>query len=71
MAKKGRGALESELGEAPPKGIARLEASHLDDLANAIREARQRQADDLARAGERALDQIPRVLRGPVRRVLR
>jgi hypothetical protein len=62
--------LATELGGAAPEGLSRLSDDQLRDLGEAIETARQRQLHALAEAGERALGHIPRLLRGPVRRVL-
>lgn len=64
-----RHALEAQLGTSIPKGVRALDEDELQDLADAIRAARRRQAEALAEAGERALNRIPRLLRGPVRKV--
>jgi cytochrome c553 len=64
-----RRALEAQLGTRAPKAVAALSEQDIQDLADAIQAARQRQAAALAEAGERALSRIPRVLRGPVRKV--
>lgn len=53
-----------------PCGIAELDDAQLIALADAIDATRRRQADALARAAEDGLAMIPRVLRGPVRKVL-
>ena len=63
--------LEEQLRARPPSAILELDDEHLRDLARSVRQARHRQAAELARAGDKALSVIPRVLRGPVRRVLR
>jgi hypothetical protein len=65
----GRRALEAQLGARVPKGVGGLADDELEDLAEAVRDARRRQAKALAEAGERALSRIPRLLRGPVRKV--
>jgi hypothetical protein len=62
--------LGSQLGGHAPEGLRKLEAEELRDLALALREARHRQAEALAVAGERALGHVPRLLRGPIRRVV-
>jgi hypothetical protein len=62
--------LATELGGEAPIGLSRLGDDQLRDLTEAIRNARRRQAQALAQAGERALGHIPRLLRGPIRRVL-
>jgi hypothetical protein len=64
-------ALSAQLARTPPEGLRQLSAAELTDLAAAIREARHRQAHALAQAGDRALDHVPRLLRGPVRRIVR
>jgi hypothetical protein len=67
----GLAALEAELGSAPGAGLARLEAGELEDLVSAVREARRRQATEIDAAANRALGFVPRLLRGPIRRVVR
>lgn len=47
-----------------------LAAEDLSDLAAALRDARHRQAAALHDAGDRALHRIPRLLRGPIRRIV-
>jgi hypothetical protein len=63
-------ALEAELRSAPPAGLARLEEAELRDLAHAIRDARHRQAAEVEAVGDRALSFVPRLLRGPIRRIV-
>ncbi|MBV9311285.1 MAG: hypothetical protein JOZ73_10650 [Solirubrobacterales bacterium] len=69
MADDGLRALEKELGRSVPRGVRSLDGFAVNDLASAIREAKRRQARDLATAGEAALDHIPRLLRPPIRRM--
>ena len=64
-------ALATELAARPPAGVRSLSAEERDDLAAAIRDAKGRQTEALRLAGEQALNQIPRVLRGPIRRLFR
>lgn len=71
MAGKGLRALEAELRASAPGAIKQLSDDQLQDLAAAVREARHRQAAELTAAGEKALGHVPRLLRAPVRRVLR
>jgi hypothetical protein len=66
----GLAALEAELGSAPPAGFARLSEEELSDLAAAVRDARRRQAAEVAAAGDRALSFVPRFLRGPIRKIV-
>ncbi len=63
-------ALHAQLGAHAPDGLAQLSEDELRHLAHALRDARHRQAQALAEAGERALGHIPRLLRGPVRRIV-
>jgi hypothetical protein len=71
VAGKGLRALEAELRASPPRAVKQLSQEQLQDLASAVRDARRRQAAELAAAGEKALGHVPRLLRAPVRRVLR
>jgi hypothetical protein len=61
--------LESSLGQLPP-GVRGLDPAHLEHLAAALAEARRAQARELAAAGERGLRFVPRLLRGPVRKLV-
>ncbi len=70
MSQDGLKALEAELRAAPPRGLAELSAEQLTALAQAVADARHRQAAELAAAGEHALDHIPKLLRIPIRKVL-
>jgi hypothetical protein len=63
-------ALERQLGAKPPRGLRALSAEEIEDLATALGDARHRQTAALAEAGERALNRIPRLLRGPIRKVV-
>jgi hypothetical protein len=62
-------ALRTQLGAELPDGLRRLDGEQLAHLDAAVREARHRQAEALAAAGERALRHVPRLLRGPIRRI--
>ncbi len=63
-------ALESQLRAKPPEGLSSLTGEELEDLAGAVRKARHRQAAELQAAGEKAFGHIPRLLRGPIRKVM-
>jgi hypothetical protein len=63
-------ALCAQLGESAPQALRQLSGDELTDLSNAVRTARRRQTKALADAGERALGHIPRLLRGPVRKIV-
>jgi hypothetical protein len=70
MTQAGMAALEEQLRETPPAGLGALADSDLQHLAGAVRAARRRQAAELERAGDQALRLIPRLLRGPIRKVV-
>jgi len=63
-------ALREQLGTSPPASLRELDRQHLEDLTESIQAARSRQAEALQDAGDRALRHVPRLLRGPVRRVV-
>jgi hypothetical protein len=67
----GLGALQRELAATPPAGLRALSDAEREDLLTAIRDAKRRQTAALTTAGEQALSQIPRVLRGPIRKMFR
>jgi hypothetical protein len=62
-------ALRVRLASEPPEGLRALTGPQLADLTSAITDARRRQGEALVAAGDRALSHVPRVLRGPIRRV--
>ena len=63
-------ALRARLSSEPPDGIRSLTGAQLADLTAAIGDARHRQREALQAAGDRALGHVPRLLRGPIRRVV-
>lgn len=63
-------ALEAQLGGKAPRGLKRLSAQELEQLDDAVRQARHRQSAALAEAGEKAFGHIPWLLRGPVRKIV-
>ena len=63
-------ALSAQLGAAAPDALRELSHDELRDLGAAVADARHRQAAALAQAGDRALNHIPRLLRGPIKRVV-
>jgi hypothetical protein len=63
-------ALQQQLGAAPPRSLGTLNPADLHDLADAVQSARQRQAHELAAAGDAAFGHVPRLLRGPIRKIL-
>lgn len=62
--------LETELGAALPPGLAGLSDTDATHLADAIEAARKRQSAALRTATDSGLDFVPRLLRGPVKKVL-
>jgi hypothetical protein len=65
-----RKALESELGTVPPAGLKKLRASEVQHLADAVATAKREQARALDQALADALNVLPRVLRGPVKKAV-
>lgn len=63
-------ALREELRAEPPAAVAGLGDERLAALADALRHARERQAAELHDAIENAYNQLPRLVRIPVRKVL-
>jgi mono/diheme cytochrome c family protein len=63
-------ALRAELGAAPPKGLDALSDDQIADLAAALHDARARDKAALAKAMQDALQHVPRLLRGPVRKMI-
>lgn len=57
-------------GVEPPDGIRALPEDVVADLADAIAGARAHQRDELRRASDESLGHVPRMLRGPVKKVL-
>jgi hypothetical protein len=70
MAQNALSQLREQLSGDVPEAVGRLGEAELRDLAHAIRDARHREGEALAAAGERALKRVPRLLRGPIRKVV-
>ena len=62
--------LRRELGGDPPPAIAALDDVQLELLAVVLKAAREHQAEALAAATESGLGFVPRLLRGPVKKLL-
>lgn len=62
--------LEDELGAPLPEGLEVLSAKELQTLADLLVAAKARQAQELAEGVEDSLNFVPRLMRGPVRRIL-
>lgn len=71
MADEALNELRRQLRGYVPSGLAGLPESDLRDLAHALADARHREGEALAVSGERALERVPRLLRGPIRKVVR
>ncbi|HET9719389.1 MAG TPA: hypothetical protein VFP55_04855 [Solirubrobacteraceae bacterium] len=63
--------LREQLRSDPPHGLRALAEEDLRHLAQAIHAARARQAAALEHAAEHGFSYVPRLLRGPIRRILR
>lgn len=62
--------LEQELGATVPDGLHELSDDQLLTLADLLRGARARQKQQLDDGVEDSLDIVPRLMRGPVRKML-
>jgi len=62
--------LEDELGARIPDGLELLSARDLTALADLLHDAKARQAQDLDEGVEDSLNFVPRLMRGPVRKIL-
>lgn len=62
--------LEHELGARLPDGLSVLSAAELERLTGLLRDAKRRQARELGEGVEESLDFVPRLMRGPVRKIL-
>jgi hypothetical protein len=63
--------LRDQLRGDPPDALRTLSEADLRHLTEAIRTARVRQAAALEHAAEQGFSYVPRLLRGPIRRILR
>ena len=61
---------QSELGLADPAPLAALTPAQLAWLRDAARDARKREEASLGAAVDRALEHVPWLLRGAVKRIL-
>ena len=62
--------LEAELDDRVPDGLQALTDEELTDVADRLHDAKLRQSQALDAAIEQALEIVPRLLRGPVRKSL-
>jgi hypothetical protein len=70
MSNDSRRTLERELDGRIPDGLSTLTDDELSHLADLLRDTKQRQSQALEAAIESALGIVPRLVRGPVRKVL-
>ena len=70
MTPSARRSLDAELGERVPDGLETLTDDELTDLADRLHDAKLRQSRELDAAIEQALEIVPRLMRGPVRKIL-
>lgn len=63
-------ALSRELGGKPLPDLGALEPDEIDALTQALRSARRNQQKQLQQAFEAALEHVPALLRGAVRKIL-
>ena len=61
---------EAELGAGMPDGFAALSDEQLLALADLLGDARQRRRQELDDGLEESLNIVPRLMRGPVRKIL-
>jgi len=70
MTSQARSALEQELDGRVPDGLDTLKDDELSDFAERLQAARQRQSEALEHGIDEALEIVPRVARGSVRKIL-
>jgi len=63
-------ALETELGGRPPDGLEALSDAQLRAFTGRLHDAKAHQSEALEAAVEQALEIVPRMVRGPVRKIL-
>jgi len=70
MSTPARRLLEEELDMQLPDGLCALKDEELSDLADRVLEAKERQSLALEVGIDDALEIVPRLVRGPVRKIL-
>jgi len=65
-----RRTLEKELGGRVPDGLSTLTEEELTDFADRLRTAKERQSQALQSGIDLALEIVPRLARGSVRKIL-
>jgi hypothetical protein len=62
--------LKSELGGSVPHGMDSLSDADMSGFAAILHDAKGRQSSELEEAVDQALEIVPRLLRGTIRRIL-
>jgi hypothetical protein len=62
--------LKSELGGKAPHGLDGLTEADMSSFAGILHDAKRRQSRELEEAVDQALEIVPRLLRGTIRRIL-
>jgi hypothetical protein len=70
MSQAVRRILKPELSGGVPGGLEALTEEELRGFAGMIKVARRRQSEELEQAVDQALDIVPRLLRGTIRKIL-
>ena len=70
MSAKALRALEAELGGRAPVGLKTLSDADLRAFTTLLHDAKVRQSEALEAAIEHSLEIVPRLVRGPVRKIL-
>ncbi len=70
MSQTARRILKPELGGGVPDGLDALTDDELSGFAAMVRIAKRRQSQELDAAVEQALEIVPRLLRGTIRKML-
>ena len=70
MSEEDLAGLRTQLPAEPPAGLGEISGEHIAHLSEAIRAARHRQAEALEQAGQQAFGYVPRLLRGPIRKII-
>jgi hypothetical protein len=70
MNKNAERILKSELGGKVPHGMDGLAEADMSAFAAVLHDAKDRQSRDLEDAVDQALEIVPRLLRGTIRRIL-
>jgi hypothetical protein len=70
MNKNAERILKSELGGKTPHGLDSLTETDMAGFAGILHDAKRRQSQELEESVDEALEIVPRLLRGTIRRIL-